>query len=82
MLFSDIRGFSTLAERLAARESPTSSASTSPRWPRSSLSHGGTIDKFQGDAVMAVFGAPEPTSGSRRAGAALRDRDAGAADAS
>ena len=60
VLFSDIRGFSTIAERLGARE-----IADVIGWHLSAMAeviaaHGGTIDKFQGDAVMAIFGAPDP----------------------
>jgi adenylate cyclase len=60
VLFSDIRGFSTLAERLAARDVATVVGKHLSAMAEVVLEHGGTIDKFQGDAVMAVFGAPEP----------------------
>ena len=80
VLFSDIRGFSTIAERLGAREVASVVGRHLSAMAEVVTAHGGTIDKFQGDAVMAVFGAPEPCRGPRRAGAALRDRDAGAAD--
>jgi class 3 adenylate cyclase/DNA-binding NarL/FixJ family response regulator len=60
VLFSDIRGFSTLAERLPAREVATIIGRHLSAMAEVVLEHGGTIDKFQGDAVMAVFGAPEP----------------------
>jgi adenylate cyclase len=60
VLFSDIRGFSTLAERLAARDVAAVVGRHLSAMAEVVLTHGGTIDKFQGDAVMAVFGAPEP----------------------
>jgi class 3 adenylate cyclase/DNA-binding NarL/FixJ family response regulator len=60
VLFSDIRGFSTLAERLPARDVATIIGRHLEAMAEVVLAHGGTIDKFQGDAVMAVFGAPEP----------------------
>src|SRR4029434_10154897 len=60
VLFSDIRGFSTLAARLPARDIATIVGRNLEAMAEVVLSHGGTIDKFQGDAVMAVFGAPEP----------------------
>jgi adenylate cyclase len=60
VLFSDIRGFSTMAERLAARDVAAIVGRHLSAMAEVVLAHGGTIDKFQGDAVMAVFGAPEP----------------------
>ncbi len=63
VLFSDIRGFSTIAERLSARDVATVVGRHLSAMAEVVVAHGGTIDKFQGDAVMAVFGAPEPLSG-------------------
>jgi adenylate cyclase len=60
ILFSDIRGFSTLAERLPAREVAGILARHLSAMAEVVLEYGGTIDKFAGDGVMAVFGAPDP----------------------
>jgi class 3 adenylate cyclase/DNA-binding NarL/FixJ family response regulator len=62
VLFSDIRGFSTIAERLSARDIAEIVGRHLGAMAEVVSEHGGTIDKFQGDAVMAVFGAPEPLS--------------------
>ena len=61
VLFSDIRGFSTMAERLPARDVAAVVGKHLSAMAEVVLSLGGMIDKFQGDAVMVVFGAPEPT---------------------
>jgi adenylate cyclase len=60
VLFSDIRGFSAIAERLSAREIAGVIGKHLSAMAEVVTQHGGTIDKFQGDAVMAIFGAPEP----------------------
>ena len=60
VLFSDIRGFSSFAERLSAREIAEIVGRHLGAMAEVVVEHGGTIDKFQGDAVMAIFGAPDP----------------------
>lgn len=62
VLFSDIRGFSSIAERLSAREIAEVVGRHLGAMAEVVTEYGGTIDKFQGDAVMAVFGAPDPVS--------------------
>ena len=60
VLFSDIRGFSTLSERLETRQVADVVGRHLGAMAEVIAEHGGTIDKFQGDAVMAIFGAPDP----------------------
>jgi adenylate cyclase len=59
ILFSDIRGFSSLAERMPPRELADLLARHLAAMAEVVLEHGGMIDKFAGDAVMAVFGVPD-----------------------
>jgi adenylate cyclase len=61
VMFADMRGFTGMVERLA----PDALADTLNLYfdevARVAFRHGGTIDKFIGDAVMVFFGAPRAT---------------------
>ena len=60
ILFSDIRGYSTLAERLSPGEVAEMVGAHLAAMTEVIIDHGGMVDQFIGDAVMAVFGAPDP----------------------
>jgi adenylate cyclase len=60
MLNSDIAGFSTLSQRMAAEELVQFLNDYFARMIDVVLAHGGNIDKFQGDGMLVVFGAPNP----------------------
>jgi adenylate cyclase len=58
VLFVDIRDFTPLAECLRPAEVVEMLNAYFPRICEPILEEGGTVDKFIGDAVMAVFGSP------------------------
>ena len=58
-LFSDIRGFTKLAESMTAREVGDVLQDYFERMIGVVFAHDGTLDKLMGDAVMAFWGAPE-----------------------
>jgi class 3 adenylate cyclase/CHASE2 domain-containing sensor protein len=60
VLFSDIRNFTTMSEKLTARETVEFLNAYFARVIAVIREEGGTIDKFIGDAVMAEFGVPYP----------------------
>ena len=81
ILFLDIRNFTATSEKLTSREVFEMLNAWLPRACAPILAHGGNVDKFIGDAVMAVFGAPVPQADhARRAIAAAREIAAAAAD--
>ena len=60
MLNSDIAGFSALSQRMEAEELVDFLNNYFERMIDVVLAHGGNIDKFQGDGMLVVFGAPNP----------------------
>ena len=58
VLFCDIRGFTTMSERLRPEEVVSLLNEFYTLMIETTFKHDGTLDKFLGDAVMAVFGAP------------------------
>jgi adenylate cyclase len=58
VLFSDLRGFTTLSERLGPKDTGILLNNYFDAMIPIVFKHQGTLDKLMGDAVMAFFGAP------------------------
>jgi adenylate cyclase len=81
VLFADIAGFSALAERIEPEALGALLGELRGIQRQAIERHGGVVDKYIGDAVMAVFGVPEPApdDAKRALAAAVDMRDSIAA---
>lgn len=58
VLFSDIRNFTTLSERLSPEDVVSLLNPFLDMMTKVIHKHGGTVDKYEGDAILAFFGEP------------------------
>src|SRR5580692_8972205 len=73
VMFSDIRGFTTISEKMDAQELALFLKQYLSYMTKIVFNHSGTLDKYIGDAVMAFWGAPfeEPGHATKACNAAL-----------
>ena len=75
--FSDIQGFTELTDRVESEVLTSALNKYLNEMSKIALDHGGTIDKVVGDAIHAIFGAPQPQPDhARRAVQCALDMDA------
>ena len=58
IIFSDIRGFTTLSEKMSPEDVVALLNPYLEAMSKVIYKHGGTVDKYEGDAIIAFFGEP------------------------
>lgn len=78
ILFSDVRDFTTLSESMPAERVVETLNEYLTEMVAALFEHGGTLDKYIGDGIMAFFGAPlddpDHAASACRAALAMRER--------
>jgi len=77
VFFSDIRGFTSMSENMIPDEIATLLTEYFTEMVEIVFEHSGTLDKFMGDAIMALWGAPikHPDAADRAMHAAIEQLD-------
>jgi len=65
VVFTDLKGFTSLAESMDAQSLMDWLNEYMAAMSKTVMDHGGVVNKYIGDAIMAVFGVPAPRAGEQ-----------------